>query len=256
MHAAMFAAGFPTTSLVLSLLLVAGTGYITYPVHYIPRRMDQSDHNRITHGVFITSVIIAQIIGKELAEIYIYVFSQWTVRVVLMLCTYAKHPRLRNLLVEAVMRMVPRLMTWMGREKFHKIGKAEKQEQEQAQVDVEAPATTEPQTKPQKHDGDHLQLSKSLTRKRVELRNELMGKFGKDTDKEVLWEKLATFWTGFLLHLAASTRASKHRTRLAGTRELTTHLWALLSHAGFLGSANYGHELLDRKHLEDMNPLS
>uniref|UniRef100_A0A0A9C404 DUF4220 domain-containing protein n=1 Tax=Arundo donax TaxID=35708 RepID=A0A0A9C404_ARUDO len=105
----MFAAGFPTMSPVLSLLLVTATGYIAYPVCYILERMDQADRNKITHGVFITRVIIALIIGKELAEIYIYVFSQWTK--VLMLCSYAKRQWSRHPLVETTMRALLGLMT-------------------------------------------------------------------------------------------------------------------------------------------------
>lgn len=55
-------------------------------------------------------------------------------------------------------------------------------------------------------------------------------------DRDDLWERLGTFWAWFLLHLSASTPADKHGVHLIKTRgELTTHLWALLSHAGFLG---------------------
>ncbi|KAL6908243.1 hypothetical protein ACP4OV_002413 [Aristida adscensionis] len=473
-HAAMFAAGFPATNLVLSLLLVMATWYIAYPVHYIPERMDQADHNKITHGVFITRVIIALIIGKELAEICIYVFSQWTV--VLMLCSYAKHGCLRHVPVEMATWMMLRLMTWRGRwnerirqhnlliathrmklcgftwefkkklprqikieastkvaiiqsfkmlekdpkrlgsyfsnafgapgkpvhdrllwavdkleadthrilvwhiatclceinlatpekamalkrskmqlmpfvekpehstgdepdvqrwkhyitaaslsnycaylvtqalvpdngvvalkvfdevykeikhvtmdsgfesmqhvfdclkEKFRKLEEAENrgrglgqgepdeeapempepQDQEESQQE-EAPEMPEPQDQEESQeedDTDFLQLSKSLTRKGVELGNQLMDEFRDDTLG--LWEKLAVFWTEFLLHLSASTRATKHKTRLAGSQELTTHLWALLCHAGFAGDAR-GPELLDPVFLEDINPQS
>jgi hypothetical protein len=45
-----------------------------------------------------------------------------------------------------------------------------------------------------------------------------------DEDQEGLWRDLAKFWTGFLLHLAASTRAAKHKTHLPRNGELITHL--------------------------------
>ncbi|CAL4983196.1 unnamed protein product [Urochloa decumbens] len=64
-----------------------------------------------------------------------------------------------------------------------------------------------------------------------------------------LWRDLETFWTGFLLHLAASTRAAKHKNHLARNGELITHLWALLSHAGYLGNARHAEDILDPKDL-------
>ncbi|OEL15205.1 hypothetical protein BAE44_0023776 [Dichanthelium oligosanthes] len=448
-HGAMFANGFPILTMVLSLLLVAATGYIAYPIRYIPERMDKTDQNRITHGVFITRVILILIVSKELAEIYIYVFSQWTK--VLMLCNYAKRRCMRHWLVEAVIRVLlcfmnrgrwnekirqhnmlissrrwklgnittaglsnfptaikledctknaifdaikrldqdpERLGSYLSNsfgagevhEKFqsvlglkaytHKIlvwhiatclcemdlasdKKAaelrparlpprpflkksdcpspstgdeaavswnwehyttavslsnycaylvtqalvpdnglvcskvffevrweinrvildnsrsmkevltrlkrlvktlDEDEQAAAQVepDEEAPVEQlEPPAKSLKKDDDG--LSKSLTMLGVRLGNDLINGF---KVKAELWEKLADFWTGFLLHLAASTKASKHRARLAGSRELTTHLWALLSHAGFVSSADHGHISLDPEELQDMNPLS
>uniref|UniRef100_A0A0D9XU96 DUF4220 domain-containing protein n=1 Tax=Leersia perrieri TaxID=77586 RepID=A0A0D9XU96_9ORYZ len=101
-HAAMFAGGFPAMSMLLSALLIAATGYIAYPVHYIPRRMDQADRNTITHGVFITRLMVALIVGKELLEIYLYVFSQWTK--VLVLCNNVKHSGMRHPKVETATR--------------------------------------------------------------------------------------------------------------------------------------------------------
>ncbi|RLM70093.1 hypothetical protein C2845_PM17G13340 [Panicum miliaceum] len=103
-RAAIFATGFPATNLALSVLLIAATGYIAYPIRYIPGRMDQSDRNRITHGVFFTRIVIAFIVYKELAEIYMYVFSQWTK--VLKLCNYTKRRCLRHPLVETAMRVM------------------------------------------------------------------------------------------------------------------------------------------------------
>ncbi|KAM3317965.1 hypothetical protein ACQJBY_035605 [Aegilops geniculata] len=64
---------------------------------------------------------------------------------------------------------------------------------------------------------------------------------------EEIWERLARFWVGYLLYLSASTRVAKHRMHLQGRGELTTHLWALLSHAGFLGEDTaHGQEMLDK----------
>lgn len=100
-HAAMFAGGgFPAKTLLLSLSLVAATGYVAYPVRRIPDRMDQADRNTITHGVFITRLIVALIVCKELSEIYLYVFSQWTK--VLILCKHVRSLCLRHPLVETV----------------------------------------------------------------------------------------------------------------------------------------------------------
>lgn len=76
-----------------------------------------------------------------------------------------------------------------------------------------------------------------------------------DEDQEGLWRDLAKFWTGFLLHLAASTRAAKHKTHLPRNGELITHLWALLSHAGYVGNGGHGYQLLDPEDLNDVDPL-
>ncbi|TVU24197.1 hypothetical protein EJB05_26615, partial [Eragrostis curvula] len=460
-HGAMFAAGFPTMSLVLSTLLVTAIGYIAYPVRYIPERMDPADRNKITHGVFITHVIVALIMGKELAEIYIYVFSQWTK--VLILCSYAKrqgswHPligkvmrvflsfmsrgswnekiRQHNLLIstrgvklpkftfhmgskfptgikmeactkETIFKSLKKLETnlknldlyfsdafgeenqplhkkllwainleadthrilvwhiatclceiklldsnkasalqpismaprpfilkpkgtapsaeaedfWehyttaaslsnycaylvtqalvpdnglVASKVFHKVrweithisldGSIQsllrrrsmqdvfnrlmsivdmddetKDEDEQASAlknaDEEASvaSSSEAESNQQGRCGG-LDIKNSLTRKGAKLGKQLMEELSED--RAGLWKKLAVFWTGFLLHLAASTRASKHKTRLAGSRELTTHLWALMSHAGYLGSITNGQMLLDPEDLQDVNPLS
>ncbi|KAF6997986.1 hypothetical protein CFC21_014146 [Triticum aestivum] len=111
-HAAMFADGFPVFSTLMSLSLVAATGYLAYPVHYIPQRMDQADKNIITHGVIVTRIIISLIIAKELSEVYLYVFSQWTK--VLMICMHVKHRCWQHPMVEAAMRM----MFWFIRGKW------------------------------------------------------------------------------------------------------------------------------------------
>jgi hypothetical protein len=64
-------------------------------------------------------------------------------------------------------------------------------------------------------------------------------------DASELWGCLERFWAGFLLHLSASTRSAKHKIYLQGRGELTTHLWLLLSHAGFLGKTSQGEQQLD-----------
>jgi hypothetical protein len=86
-RAAMFSKGFPAWNLVLSLSLVAVTGYLTDPAHLIPKQRTQTAADQsISHGVFVTRVLVSLIICKELAEIYLYVFSGWTK--VLLLCSY------------------------------------------------------------------------------------------------------------------------------------------------------------------------
>ncbi|KAL6890102.1 hypothetical protein ACP4OV_008865 [Aristida adscensionis] len=394
-HAALFAAGFPVLNLVLSLLLVAALGYIAYPVCYIPERMAKADHSRITHGVLTTRLLIAVIICKELAEICLYVFSQWTK--VLILCNYAKHQCLRPALLRKVMNAILFFRIrgkWDEKIRQHNIlisahcwrykgiklepctkqaiykslkGLEENTEKLEsyflnafAELHKQFSWAVKPQAdthnilvwhiatclceinlasdkaailrlvflkqrpfvqKPEKGTGawwdhyttaaslsnycaylvaqapvpdngivainvirevtreinyiildrsiqsffrlisiqevydrlmnkvdmsgtaDPLDIKNSLTRNGAKLAKELIEKYRED--KAGLWEKLAAFWTGFLLHLAASTRASKHKTHLAGSRELTTHLWALLSHAGFLGRTTHGHTLLD-----------
>jgi hypothetical protein len=82
----------------------------------------------------------------------------------------------------------------------------------------------------------------------VELSETLMSEY----EWEQLWEHLAKFWAGFLLYLSASTRAAKHRIHLEGRGELTTHLWVLLSHAGFLGKTSHGEQMLDQIDLRDV----
>ncbi|KAM0844996.1 hypothetical protein ACQ4PT_056674 [Festuca glaucescens] len=77
----------------------------------------------------------------------------------------------------------------------------------------------------------------------AQLAVELLTRYG---GRDELWRRLSKFWTGYLLYLSASTGASKHQIHLQGRGELTTHLWALLSHAGFLGvNTEHGQLLLD-----------
>lgn len=68
----------------------------------------------------------------------------------------------------------------------------------------------------------------------------------KYSNRDDLWPNLAEFWARYLLYLSASTMAAKHRIHLQGRGELTTHLWVLLSHAGFLGEETiHGQHPLD-----------
>ncbi|RCV37281.1 hypothetical protein SETIT_8G050100v2 [Setaria italica] len=83
----------------------------------------------------------------------------------------------------------------------------------------------------------------------AQLSEKLMSLYKRDDE---LWERLGRFWAGFLLHLSASTRAAKHRIHLQGRGELTTLLWVLLSHAGFLGNTSHGEQLLDPEDLNDV----
>ncbi|CAD6268878.1 unnamed protein product [Miscanthus lutarioriparius] len=76
-HATVLAGGgllVPLRSLLLSLFLATATGYIAYPARYIPERMDPADRNRITHGVFITRLMIGIIVLKEMLEIVLYLW--------------------------------------------------------------------------------------------------------------------------------------------------------------------------------------
>ncbi|TVU26647.1 hypothetical protein EJB05_29201, partial [Eragrostis curvula] len=82
----------------------------------------------------------------------------------------------------------------------------------------------------------------------AQLSETLLSTYQMDDD---LWERLANFWARFLLHLSASTRVAKHQIHLQGRGELTTHLWLLLSHAGFLGKTSHGEKLLDPVDLND-----
>uniref|UniRef100_A0A0E0BB58 DUF4220 domain-containing protein n=1 Tax=Oryza glumipatula TaxID=40148 RepID=A0A0E0BB58_9ORYZ len=64
-------------------------------------------------------------------------------------------------------------------------------------------------------------------------------------DSEALWKFLSDFWAGFVVHLAESTKASQHKMYLTAGGELSTHLWALLSHAGYLGATAHGDQTFD-----------
>uniref|UniRef100_A0A0D9WEX5 DUF4220 domain-containing protein n=1 Tax=Leersia perrieri TaxID=77586 RepID=A0A0D9WEX5_9ORYZ len=63
-------------------------------------------------------------------------------------------------------------------------------------------------------------------------------------NSEALWEFLSEFWSGFVVYMAASTRASQHKMHLTTGGELMTNLWALLSHAGTLGTTLHGEQVI------------
>uniref|UniRef100_A0A0D3HE89 DUF4220 domain-containing protein n=1 Tax=Oryza barthii TaxID=65489 RepID=A0A0D3HE89_9ORYZ len=67
----------------------------------------------------------------------------------------------------------------------------------------------------------------------------------RSADSEALWKFLSDFWAGFVVHLAESTKASRHKMYLTAGGELSTHLWALLSHAGYLGATAHGDQTSD-----------
>ncbi|KAI5020759.1 hypothetical protein ZWY2020_045647 [Hordeum vulgare] len=457
-HAAMFAGGFPVFSMLMSLVLVAATCYLEYPVRYIPERMDQADENIITHGVMFTRVIVSLIIVKELLEVCQYVFSQWTK--VLLICRHVKHRWMQNWMVEAAMRMMfcfvrhkwdpkffqynllisnshiwsksprtiklesevkraifesfkslqqhperletyflnafgsnealmqqlpwkneleadtHRILVWHIATCFCEIHYSEevkelgvlrlgnkvlakksetteqvwwphyltavslsnycaylltkalvpdngfvvtkvfnavrketagatycsffqsmgdvydkllkvatelsKESEEVVGAEGEAPEwgvfadeKIKMDANDEDHEGDHNDfnnskandsipdrednvsgdddIENSITQMGARLGKQLTEAYG--DDKVRLWRDLSVFWTGFLLHLAASTRAAKHKIRLAGKGELLTHLWVLLSHAGFLGNTMHGQTILDPDDLDDLNPL-
>lgn len=61
-----------------------------------------------------------------------------------------------------------------------------------------------------------------------------------NTADEFVWKFLEELWAGFVLHLAESTVASKHKIYLSRGGDLMTHLWALLCHAGRKGRTEHG----------------
>ena len=54
------------------------------------------------------------------------------------------------------------------------------------------------------------------------------------TDNERRWKILADFWADMMLFVAPSDDRTVHAEHLTKGREIVTHLWALLSHAGIL----------------------
>ncbi|KAM0925452.1 hypothetical protein ACQ4PT_004128 [Festuca glaucescens] len=101
-------------------------------------------------------------------------------------------------------------------------------------------------------DDDDLDIRCSLTKMGATLGKQLTEVYAGDK-AGLLWRDLANFWMGFLLHLAANTRAGTHGKHLAGDSELITHLWALLSHAGFRGNAIDSEAGPDQEDMPDMN---
>lgn len=82
-------------------------------------------------------------------------------------------------------------------------------------------------------------LDDTILKKGADLGKKLIEAFS-DDQTEDLWRFLSEFWAGFVIHMAASTRASQHKIFLSSGGELMTHLWALLTHAGILGAIQHG----------------
>ena len=110
-HAVMFVNGFPSRRLLLSVVLVSALSFLAYPVYYIPRRSTNAANLEavVTRGVPVTFSILFLIILKEFWEIYVYVFSQWTMA--WMLCEYIMSPKLQCSLMRGVVRLMHRLIT-------------------------------------------------------------------------------------------------------------------------------------------------
>ncbi|XP_037426886.1 uncharacterized protein LOC119292181 [Triticum dicoccoides] len=87
-------------------------------------------------------------------------------------------------------------------------------------------------------------LDDTILKKGADLGKKLAEAFGGDKPED-LWRFLSEFWAGFVIHLAASTRASQHKIFLSSGGELMTHLWALLTHAGILGEVQHGDQDID-----------
>ena len=87
-------------------------------------------------------------------------------------------------------------------------------------------------------------LDDTILKKGADLGKKLAEAFSGDKPED-LWSFLSEFWAGFVIHLAASTRASQHKIFLSSGGELMTHLWALLTHAGILGEVQHGDQDID-----------
>ncbi|XBJ27651.1 hypothetical protein VPH35_004885 [Triticum aestivum] len=87
-------------------------------------------------------------------------------------------------------------------------------------------------------------LDDTILKKGADLGKKMAEAFSGDKPED-LWRFLSEFWAGFVIHLAASTRASQHKIFLSSGGEFITHLWALLTHAGILGDAQHGDQDFD-----------
>lgn len=108
----MFVNGFPFRRLIVSVVLVAALSFLAYPVYCIPSRSINQEVDLeavVTRGVPVSFSILFLIILKEFWEIYVYVFSQWTMA--WMLCEYIMSPKLRCSLMRGVVRLMRRLST-------------------------------------------------------------------------------------------------------------------------------------------------
>lgn len=93
-------------------------------------------------------------------------------------------------------------------------------------------------------DDNHPEEDDTLLKKGAVLGNKL-AEATADGRAEDLWRFLSEFWAGFVIHLAASTKAYQHKIFLSSGGELMTHLWALLSHAGILGAVEHGDQIIE-----------
>ncbi|KAL6654704.1 hypothetical protein ACP70R_008169 [Stipagrostis hirtigluma subsp. patula] len=418
-HAAIFVNGFPFRRLALSLVLVSAISFVGYPVQHIPSRTSKAELQATTHGIFVTHSIMVLIVGKELWEIFVYVFSQWTK--VWMLCTYIRKRRSTSQQcpkMEKAVRIMFRLITrgqwnqqirqfnllisyspvklivdrlrpttvqlqtevkkaileafkdlqnpqslqsyfsnafkangdwaqflwaddleadthrilvwhiatclceielcgeaaaaalkpfWLRPRLFAKDSRARNEDNQAISEDNEAiledyvVAVTlsnycaylliqEPPMVPDNKvvcvnvfevvrrdvcsltsgckslsdirwylmalakNGNRYGYGsgcKTIPEMGATLVEQMFESYGQN--RAAVWKVLARFWTGFVLHLAASTKAIRHKRHLEGRGELVTHLWALLSHAGFLGSENCEERLFGEDDASDVS---
>ncbi|KAF2909729.1 uncharacterized protein [Oryza sativa Japonica Group] len=118
-HADVFASGFPCVRLLLSLLMTAAASYLAYAVHDMPSVSTgltaKGRLARISHGVFVTHCIIAILVIRELWEIIVHVFSQWTN--VLIICSYIRLRGRQGCWIQGLrlwmMEKVARIMFWL-----------------------------------------------------------------------------------------------------------------------------------------------
>ncbi|KAK9750669.1 hypothetical protein RND81_02G212400 [Saponaria officinalis] len=69
--------------------------------------------------------------------------------------------------------------------------------------------------------------------KGIWLGNSLVNRMMQSNDGP-LWQMLEELWVELLLYVAPSDNVAAHIRHLANGGEFITHLWALLTHAGFL----------------------
>ncbi|CAM0874633.1 unnamed protein product [Alopecurus aequalis] len=118
-HAVVFASGFPTQRLMLSLLMTSAATYLAYAVRELPKAIDAITAGdrpaRITHGELVTRAMILIMVCRELWEIGVFVLSQWTK--VVIICHYIRLqqrpgwiPMLQRFMTEKVARIMFRVI--------------------------------------------------------------------------------------------------------------------------------------------------